>query len=484
MNAYTKRRGVTILEFILAMLIGTTVFIVIGNILSFSLKSLPHAERERDAQIALRASAEIATKKIESATAIFLLPNSGLSETTLRANWNYLGLSDDGSEIVNYAYDEKSGRHDKSVLANGSSTFIYDLGVNKRPDGDVIDLTLSVVNSVNASTKSLRVAARALNANYIDAVLPGAQTARAFAYRSRRSEDEKVVGAVSFVIDTSASMNRDLRGNTTANDCEKRIVALENALLGHADKQNVFSGVIDQFSAEDAVELAIIPFNMTANIPLPNKYTTAEDDGLIHSYQFYDVAEKANREALFKAAKALSDVVGNGSNVGDALRRAHYSHARFAGHVQTSTKYGSGHTTKDYMVIVLDGPAAYASCVGGSGTNRYKSDAGDQQYLTIRSDPTNWQAAGIIGYGDKSCAVAEQYVELFGAKIKAADVRTYVVAYTESVADLSAIRDIADAVGADSDHLYAVTASRDIDAILTDIKADITEDLWSVRGPK
>ncbi len=484
MNAYSKRKGVTLIEFLLAALIGVTVIMVIGSILFFSLQTLPHSEREYDVQQALRMSADVATKKIESATTLFLLPDQKLSDADLKPHWNYLGLSADGTEIVNYIYDKDSGAHSKQILARGNLAFIYDFVASKRADSNIIDFAISATNQATSAVKTLTVSARPINANYIDAPTLGTQLSYAFAYRDRQIADEKTVAAVSILVDASASMNDDLAGNLTVDDSAKRIVAVENALLGHADKQNVVKGIINEFSAENAVEMALIPFNLTANIPLPNKFSTAADDSLIHRYQFYDVASKAEREDLFNAVRKLSGVVGNGSNVGDALRRAYYSHLRFANEVQSSSEYGAGHSTENYIIVVLDGAATYASSVGGTSSDRFKDDAGDQPYLSINADPAKWFSAGIIGYGDKTSTPAEQYVRLFGDKIKTLNSGIYIVAYTENATELTQIRDIANVLGVTNDHFYPVTTSYDIDAIMTDIKQAIVKDLWTVRGPK
>ncbi len=480
MNAYTKRKGITLIEVLLAMAIGITVLIVIGNILSLSMKSLPHAEREFDRQRSLRFCAEVASKKIKSATALFLLPSVGLTESALKDDWNYLGVSADGTKIVHYSYNKNSGRHNKQILASGGQATAYDFAISKRSDGAVMDMSFSATNTVTGGTKSFAISARPLNANYIDAPTGTSQSVNVFAYRDRQIEDEKTVGAVSFVIDTSASMNKNLQGDFSANDFDKRIVAVRNALSGHADKQNRVKGIISEFSAENAVELTLIPFNLTANKPYPNAYSASGYD----DYKFYDVAQRAQRTELLQDVQSLSTVVGNGSNVGDGLRRAYYSHVDFENYVRTSTAYGAAHSTENYMVIVLDGAATYASCVGGAGVNRYKDDAGDQPYLTIYNDPAEWQSAGVIGYGDRTSAVAERYVGLFGDKIKLADFKVYVVAYTEDATELAAINNIARALGAAAGDVYAVTTRNDIDLIMSNIKADIMKDLWSVRGPK
>ncbi len=480
-----RRAAFTFVELIVSMALIFLVLGMSGNLLwNFSRAQLVTNEKY-NLNSAMRIASTETNDILRFSSALFTIPEGRFFEANLTDGWNYYGLSPDNTEVIKFTYEERLNgmgimelRHWRDVVIPARANIQYNMTFVKSTTNDqIVTFRIIATNTLsNTATVAIESEVEVLNAlQVVDRGTP-LQAAVAIAFRAEERPEDQIVGVITMVMDASGSMAWNLNKSKTSNVpvLEQRITKVKNALNGYTKTSGeVVEGMINEFGKEDNIEIALVPFSTSANSP-DTKSSTSNA-----SHQFYRVTNATQRTALKNLVTGM--IADGGTNTGDGMRRAYYRNEFFKNNVKTMANYGSKFSTKDYMIILVDGITTMATSVGGVGDSKYKQDDG---HVSNFNRPSNWNDAGIIGHGSEERVETDRYVELIGAKIKEAKTKVYVIGFSELSSELASVQKIANAAGATSTSVYKFTDSLDLDAVFTEIKADIMKDLWHVRGPK
>lgn len=474
-----KRLGVTLIELILAMSLIGMIITISANMMNLSTKSHKVTVDEYQLQSDIRLATEKTNKIIRYSSALFTIPMGRFFEANLTDGWNYLGILADGKEIVSYTYESRLNadgdlelKHWKDIVVPTHNNLEYEIVFEKETTvtgENIIKYSFVIKNEDNNNVRmAIDSEIEALNALQVVDRGTAVTPAVAIAYRADARPQDQIVGVISMVLDNSGSMAKALNGanNNVANE-DKRIYKLRTAL----------KSMIDEFSKEEFIEIALVPFSRSANSP----DTTSQTANGTHA--FYKPNEAAGKSSLLDIANNLK--ADGGTNTGDGMRRAYFRNKYFADNITTIAGYGTNFGTREYMIILVDGVTTMASTLGTtSGSRSYKMNDGYHDNLTWHQNSSNWHNKGIIGNGSSTHADTNKYVELIGALIKSRNTKVYVIGFSSVTSELNSVNDIATAAGALSKNVYKFTDNLDLEEVFVEIKDDIMKDLWHVRGPK
>lgn len=478
-----SNRGFTLVELLVVLAILLVAMSLSTSLIFFSTKAHESTFDEYQLQAKMRTASEKTNTAVRYSSAVFTIPEGRFFEANLTAGWNYLGVSSDKKEIIRYVYEERGGitKHWKEVIVPDQQNLEFDLTfqkVNADPNDKILKFKLvGTVLGDNSRKITIETDIDALNALQIVDRGTISNPAVAIAYRSDERPEEEIVGDITIVVDTSGSMAYDLNGNQTGvPTSEMRITKLKNALVGYTKPSGeIVEGMINSFSREENVEICLVPFSRSANYPTPTSEFSSQ------THPFYRVSLGSEKSQLIDLINDLN--ASGGTNTGDGMRRAYYRNKWFHDNVTTMSEYGSQFTSRDYMIILVDGVTTMATSVGGTGDSRYRVNDGYQSNLTWWNNSWDWDEAGIIGGGNYENYVTDRYVELIGSYIKNANIKVFVIGFSSLESELNSVNNIAIAAGAESGDIYRFTDSLDIDIVLDEIKSEIMRDLWFIRGP-
>lgn len=516
MRKFKKQKGLTLVEVISAVVILGFVFLIGANVLSIGTTAVPKSSREFDLQSGMRTTAETVANKTRYSTAVFILPESSFNAANiarglLDEKWNYLGVLDaqldDGTpakEIVSYVYDADSGRHNKTVLVPAMADFTYDL-VFSQPDieNNLVNFELSATNPQTGQILwNMDSEVEALNSLQVIDRSTAADVGRALVYRSD-DRPMSVIGRVTMILDTSGSMAYSMSGQTSGVPvASQRITILKQAA----------TQLITEFGADERIELCVIPFDSSANIP--SNFRSIYTDG---EYTFANVSEN-----LTMLRSLITNLVADGgTNTGDGMRRAYYTIDDAPR--ERDTEY------KDYLILLVDGDTTYATVeptpspstaynityytapgelgaglklearfqqntVYARGTQVRSTPYGNARVSTFQSPwsyySTNYHLSVLAGNGNPPQTNvidyhSYEYTKMMGQNLLDLKVKPYVVALSNSVST-SGIINLQEALGVTEaqGNLFRATDSARLQSSFTAIKNSIIRDLWFIEGPR
>lgn len=473
-NLFKKRDGVTLLELVIVMALVSVVITLSSSMMVLSTKTHKITIDDYEVQTTIRKATDKTNGILRYSSALFTIPKGRFFEANLTAGWNYFGISENGEELISYIYEQRydeSGtlvlKHWKEVVVPSHFNLKYELIFEKdsASNKDNFIKYSIVANNKDTNNKRLEIESEVEAINALQVVDRGTAVtpAVAIAYRSDARPQGETVGTITMVLDVSGSMAYRLDGTSNSvAEQDKRITKLKGAL----------NSMIDEFSKEEYIEIAIVPFSTSANYPS----TTSTSDSSKHP--FYKVSDSTKKNNLISEINGLS--ANGGTNTGDGMRRAYHRNKYFTDNI--STLYGSGFSTREYMIILVDGVTTYASTIG---TN-YTSDT-SFNYPTDDTYVSNLSTSGnnrLVGNGSSLSDRATKYVEIIGQMIKNRNIKVYVIGFSSVPDQLDSVNDIATSAGALSKDVYKFTDSLDLVEVFEEIKADIMKDLWHIRGPK
>lgn len=481
------KKGFTLVEVLGALAIVGIVLTMIFSLLFYGFNVFNFASSEYQVQSGTRLALQETDKLVRYSTAIFAVPDV----TYMDAEWSYIGMNDDNTEIINFKWDAATQTHVQEIMVGPYEGVTFNIGFSK-------DNNLSTDNSLklyfesyapDGTTKRYNIQSgyEALNALQVINYGTIAHPARALAYRNETAafENYKIIVNIAMVLDTSGSMAWDLNGNTIryGSTTPSRISILKTQ--AHALVDNFASNS----NSDVKINISLVPFESLA--PTPS--------------QFYDIKNSAQKTSILSA---ITNLNANGStNTGDALRRAYYQlNTKWTSDTQTATV---DTIIKNYTIILVDGDTNTHSMYNTSSTStswgciKWNSKGkctlnGDvttttwqQQYYTGSSgindcEFTSTATTCTPGYvsGNDGNSTANNYVALMGAKLNDPDfVSNYVVSFASNVT-ASQITFIAGATNTPTERIYYATDADSLGLSFTEIQMSITNELWRFLGPK
>lgn len=525
------RKGITILEMILVIALFSLVMIPATNFFVFGNNVHESTISEFDTQSKVRILSENVNSIIRDVSALYLLEKNYPSDDSIEAvnasgyfsdGWDYLMLNKNGTELVEWVWD--GTKHTKRTIINSIEGLSYNLTYEKdNPSNEDNLLNYHLKINVSGKEREIKTELTGLNTlQIIDRSYGGVANTLSYRYDARLDDIGMAQAAVSFVIDTSGSMDEDdMTGG------EKRIDVLKERA----------KEMVDGLADNDNVYISLTPFNDTANNGVNNDL---------------------NNMLPLKETEAdggVSDIIDSleadgGTNTGDGMRRGYYSIVNFNNLTENIDKI-----TKNFMIILVDGETTYAtgtekitqyhtesglflgakpsitlnqgkvneriyyyydtSSFWGYRTHRYiyndyDSDNPIEYYTEDSGDvvpegnpggnvglPNNvyYDKGKVFGPGNSTNSEVKAYVDKIGEKIfkyketTDGEIEVFVIGFAGGATNATNLQHIANATKATHGttgttyKYYKANTSEALKTILDEIKFQVSEALWHIGGP-
>lgn len=455
-NRVRWNAGFTLVEVIVAIALIGMVITLAGSFINFSFTSEKKVESEYDLQSEMRLATELLNQSIRNATVTFVMPGS-VSPETIEDDWSYYGVTEDGSEFVQYLWTEdpdgSNGRHEKKVIISQREGTQYSLLFSNKNQTKLVGYDL-VLQKEDGRSLAVSSTLAAINSVAVDYSSSEENPASVIAYRTderpKPGENKKVTIVISMVIDDSGSMGYNMNGGSPSyyNKARKTIMKAKADAL------------IDSFT--DNVVLGVVRFASDANYP----------SGLT----------KLTDESTKIAVKGTIPTNANGgTNTGDGLRRAYYQ-------LKSYTKSTPDEEVLYYIILLTDGNPTFYSHTAGSYKYRYNDKVVSTNDYQV--DHRNIDDRGGTGSSDPY-SNSLNYTKIVGERLLRMDtdmnIRTFVIGFSGVSSEINKAKTIAancNPVGADIDTLYFEASSEESLGIAFDaIKEAMLSEYWHIYGP-
>ncbi len=446
---YNKRKGITLIEIILALALIGIVISLGTTMMIFSTRAHKTVEEEFQIQSDIRLSSQIIGNYIKESSAIFMLNDTYFDSSNLKNEWDYFALSDDKTQIIQYKWDSTSNTHVANVMADSYPGLVYSLSFDKSNDDSLLGgFSLKAVGDSGAVKASVYNELNALNSVVVDNSGNDSNPAVALAYRTEDIPDpSKPRISVTLVLDKSGSMAWDLAGNTISN-------GFNNSNSRFAIMKERTVALIDELEKIGNVHVSVLPFDSDAN-----------QSGSYHTlYRINDY-----KTTLVDLVNGIPKD-GGGTNIGDAMRRSYYIHNTF----KTSNTGNLLH----YNIMLMDGNPTYRTEKGGG-------------YYYGTGDITSSDIKGTGNEDNSNVNNSMSYVSAVGDnlfKSGSVEIKTFVIGFSANSANINRLNNIAGYVTSPTNtnivgHYYEAASSEALQDVYRDISKKIEMDAWHIFGP-
>lgn len=349
-----KQKGFSLTELIIGIVLLSIVSAGLFAVLKFPADANIYTQKEFDVQSDLRKASDTINVYTKNATAAFLLTKH---DNRFKSFWNYFicEVSDGFSRIVLYKWNGST--HEKIVLAElPDDEVTYDIGFQRNEDGKLLRYFINAEDIKRNRNYDIESEVKVLNSsNIIDEakmnyrLSPPQKRANCLAFRSDIPDpDTHDQGyhhvLISFVLDTSGSMEWNLDGYNTGPANKRRINILKEELkkffqkLKDQDKTGVIDVRMYPFSTR--------VFDANSNFEPANiygKYLSIKDNTLAY---FNGMVNSMN--------------VGGGTNVGDGIRFAYHGFKKYEDE-KRSVPGGENLRIKHFLFVLSDGRPTFFS---------------------------------------------------------------------------------------------------------------------------
>lgn len=494
-----NKKGFTLIELIVVITIIGLIGGSITSLLVFGYNVFGRVNDDFQAQVDLRSSLQELSKTMRFAKAMFAVPGTEY----LDEEWNYIGLNEDRTMIINYEWDPLSETHIETVMMGPYEDVTFNIGFYKE-DNMQKDNTIQVYFEMfshdgTVQRFNIQTGYEALNSLQVIDYGTDLVPATAMAYRSDNFNYENYLLKVNItlILDVSGSMDWALNGaqNNIAKANRRNYIMKEKT-----------RGLIESFAqnTNDDVEIniALVPFSTSGN------------------------SVKVFRNVKTEKAQLLSDVNslcdGNdydctgGTNTGDGMRRAYYRLLNKSQDQIDNMSLTRDTKIKNYNIFLTDGETTYRSlhriqtgtetqevCIRWSwwwcaeyGTQTvpvYESQFYTGDGSIVESTTAIFPDPYLAGNGNSTTTEDNGYVAAIGAMLggvlpvsgydfEELYVTNYIIGFTASVSD-TAINFIAESTNTPEERIYRAADGDDLALTFTDIQMSITNDTWHYLGP-
>jgi hypothetical protein len=466
-----NKKGFMLVELIIVLAIIGTVITTIFGLLLYGYDVFTLTSTDFKVQSQVRMAMEKTNTLVRFSRALFAVPDV----IYMDAEWNYIGMNADNTEIINYKWDTNLKTHVPEVMVGPYPGITFHIGFDKANNLSKDNTLRKYFESLNfdGSVKRYEIKSGYEALNSLQVVNYGTTTnpARALAYREDQYsyENFKLVVNIAMVLDVSGSMGSGLvdPNHSTSTTNPSRISVLE--------------------TQSKMINMTWVPISTYAKTPSI----------------FYNVKDATQKSTLLGKIDALSS---NGyTNTGDGLRRAYYQlYNKKTADIAAATV---DTIVKNYTIILVDGQSNTSSFLINQVCTRYDTHNPPRCTRTAPSTPSignevvadgTIKACEIVanglctpsGYyieatsGGPNAPNANRYVTLMGAKLSPVDFSTnYLVAFAVDV-NQTEITYIANATATPTQRVFFATSADQLGLSFTEIQMSITNDLWHFLGPK
>lgn len=406
-----NKRGLTVLELIIAIAIGTILIGVSINLLRMT--SLTHSQslKEYDLQSSIRMATEQTNQIVRYSKAVFAVPQTFVeSVDVMDPGWSYLMVSDDGKKIISMEYNDVTDKFEEKVLVSEQKNIRYEIFFEKDDNAKAPNVMKYVINSYIVDEDGNRTGEKIVHETTVESINAvqvadkgtginkGAAPSIALAYRSdgqTAGKGRRDLAYITFIVDVSGSMRllpTDIDANVTVPGKEKsgsRMQKVREALNGTTGR-NAKEGIVKRLEKEENVYVSLVPFSTTANYPevTENKNSNRNAKHPIY-YPYKNEVKSNNSRHKTTLSLEITDKLkaDGGTNTGDGLRRAYHLHKNF----RTTMEVPENTKTHHYMVMLVDGQSTFET------TNRVRwQDNGEYVVRKNNSKHYDWVVNWVI----------------------------------------------------------------------------------------
>lgn len=434
----TKHKGFTLTEVIVAIIIMGMLWLVIASVFRTALQGRELIDKEAAIQADVRTTMLSVDRAIQDATAVFILDDQKYDGNGIKftKGWNYIGMSDDKKQVLQFFWDKTNQTWNKRVLSRSIYDVSYDLNFvpeKDYQDNRLVNYSLHGQYADGGHEINVESAISSLNAKQIFSKVATAKKGIAIAYRDDEI-NEAVDVSISFVLDSSGSMGFNMRYRNPS-DPIRMTVLKEQA-----------KEMIHNLSTVGGVRVNLIGFQS-------NAYYVEKD--------FINVGE--NKDSIINAINLLRPT--GGTNPGDGLR---YS--------LTSLSFEKSQLR--YVVLLTDGVPTHATY------SRYNSLY--QGYFVLNDPMTVSQSGNFYNRtSDNDPVNPIAYSKYVSEKYAAGVRRINVIGFSGDAADKKLGTNLTNAIQnrfVDAKYFDAAS-SEELKAVFEEIKTQISEDMWFLVGP-
>ena len=120
-----NKRGFTLTELIITLALISMVLSLAFSMLLGSMSAQEYGNEEVALQTSARIVSETVNQVVRYSSAVFTIPKTSFTEDNLTVGWDYIGLSNDQTEIVRYKTTDTT--HEKDVLVAAQPGITYRL---------------------------------------------------------------------------------------------------------------------------------------------------------------------------------------------------------------------------------------------------------------------------------------------------------------------------------------------------------------------
>lgn len=462
-------KGFTLVEVIIAMTLIGMVAAIAGSMINFSFKAEKKAEEEYDLQAEVRLAAEVVNNALRNTSVTFLM-NGKMPETKAQG-WNYIGMSADGTEILQYTWDEVSNSHTEKRLLQARPASNYVLDFSNPKSTKLIDYTIGF-DQVNSNNFEVKSSVNAVNSIAIDYIKDEKNPSQVLAYRlderPKAGKDTKGAVVITMVLDTSGSMAYDMGGSGKDKNKIRMTIMKEKA-----------KALVGDFP--ENVHLSIF------------EYSTDADDAMGREFIKLDTEGKKNTvKSTIEGFRATG-----GTNTGDALRRAYHKLGEYVPQPNEEPL--------NYIILLTDGNPTYYSHTATDGfwsgpwwnqTWVEKSKYGnstrqakipDDEYQ-VDANAAKWVSGpGNDDDNGKNCLNYATYMGSIIAGDTSKNIKTFVIGFSgvnSEITKAETIATSANKAGTKVEDVYFEAGSGEELGIAFDaIKEAILTEYWHIYGP-
>lgn len=479
------------------------------NVFFAGVKSQDMNSKEFDEQAEIRYSIQTINNSVRFSSVAFAVTEDDYKPqidesgevSGLAKPWNYIGLNEDKTSLVNYVFE--GTKYKEYILAKAPEGTTYKISFIKDSYAQDDNLVRFILEGHNKNGEKFKINTELEALNSIHVIDWGDLNKRsiALAYRTEDTPEinKKPLAAMAMVLDNSGSMTLKVNGTGTSNltspPNDSRIEILKRSL----------KKMVGDLKKGENVYASLIPFSTNANIPHENFSNPPSNPS---DFRIIDKKENNDWNNLIDSLRAQ-----NGTNTGDGMRRGYYQLLNFNNHIDNKDK-----TILNYMVIMVDGVTTMASAdvfnnrdyifivKNGNVSSTWYTDSPRNEVYTGKPQNKNV----IIGKGNELDTKASNYVYRIGeGLIQAKNLpsgtkdlnlkgNVFVIGFSSKPDDLRSVKDIAKAVGIkveannsdvdndfkNNDRVFIAKSENDLEGVFTNIGGIIMEELWQVEGPR
>lgn len=521
-----NKKGFTLIELLLSIAVGSIIMGSVFSLLTSNTRLYSGTSKEFDLQSQVRYASEVINNNIKNSTVAFAVMDDhfmGKAEG-LTEKWDYIGVSEDKDEIINFIWNGSKEVHEKNILVPKRDGYFYNIEFSQDIENEherLISYTFTVYNNENKrEVIEMKTSIEAINAiQIVDRGLHSVDKAVALAYRTDPTpKAEEQHALIAMVLDTSGSMAWNMSGfeegkwGTVLGDFKVNGVSQKegdvakgswnqylvvnkwyhnrggNLYVGYGNDNNPKGEVV---SNEDVRRISILKRQAK---DLVDSFAENNIAGNIRLIDFNSLAHyKTDWLEILDEKQTLKYEINKlsasgGTNTGDGLRLAYYAIDE-----KNKTLKGTNKEVRNYLIILVDGVTTYYSSTQKNTKNFYTQSGNQNRYYR--------------GKGHSLDSDGEEYVKLIGNMIKNSDnnITPFIIGFSDKwennkYVELESVNTIAGAVGIAEEHHFDIKKKdnpvkdnpkyvfwakdeESLKNVFESISRTIEADFWQVSGP-